>query len=47
MDYGIDRSGKVWLIEVNFDYPSHTLFAKLKDRSAYRRIKSIAASWRK
>ncbi|WP_338130665.1 YheC/YheD family protein [Cohnella ginsengisoli] len=47
IDYGIDRSGKVWLIEVNFDYPSHTLFAKLKDRSAYRRIKSIAASWRK
>lgn len=47
IDYGIDRSGKIWLIEVNFDYPSHALFAKLKDRSTYRRIKSIAASWRK
>ncbi|MBB6729454.1 YheC/YheD family protein [Cohnella zeiphila] len=47
IDYGIDRSGHLWLIEVNFDYPSHSLFAKLQDRSVYRRIKSIASSWRK
>lgn len=47
IDYGIDRSGQIWVIEVNFDYPSHALFAKLKNRAAYRRIKSIASTWRK
>jgi hypothetical protein len=47
IDYGIDRSGKIWVIEVNFDFPSQELFAKLKDRSAYRKIKSIAKTWRK
>ena len=47
IDYGIDQSGKIWVIEVNFDYPSHALFAKLNDRTVYRKIKSIASTWKK
>ncbi len=46
IDYGIEPSGKIWVIEVNFDFPSHALFAKLKDKSHYRKIKSIASTWR-
>ncbi|MFC5406190.1 YheC/YheD family protein [Cohnella soli] len=47
IDYGIEPTGKIWVIEVNFDFPSHALFAKLKDKSQYRKIKSIASTWRK
>lgn len=47
IDYGIDASGNIWVIEVNFDYPSHVLFSKLRDRSIYRKIKSIAKTWKK
>lgn len=47
IDYGIDRSGRIWVIEVNFDFPSHALFAKLKDRTMYRRIKAIAGAWKR
>lgn len=39
IDYGVDRDGKLWLIEVNFDYPSHALFARLRDKTLYRLIK--------
>lgn len=37
LDVGIDRDGKVWIIEANFK-PSKDLFLKLKDKSMYRRI---------
>lgn len=47
IDYGVDRNGKIWVIEVNFDFPSHSLFAKLKNKAVYRKIKSIAATWKK
>lgn len=41
MDMGIDRHGKVWIIEANFR-PSKSLFAKLKDKSMYKRIISFS-----
>ena len=47
IDYGIDHTGKIWVIEVNFDYPSHALFAKLSNRSMYHKIKKIASTWKK
>jgi hypothetical protein len=37
LDAGIDRNGKVWIIEANFT-PSKSLFLKLKDKSMYKRI---------
>ncbi|WP_274652363.1 YheC/YheD family protein [Paenibacillus humicola] len=47
IDYGIDKNGRLWIIEVNFDYPSHALFLGLKDKTFYRKIKRIQASWKK
>ncbi|MCY9662669.1 YheC/YheD family protein [Paenibacillus chondroitinus] len=41
IDFGIDQHHKIWIIEVNFDYPSHDLFNKLKDKKMYRKIKSL------
>lgn len=40
LDAGIDRNGKVWIIEANFT-PSKSLFLKLKDKSMYKRIVGI------
>jgi len=37
MDLGVDRRGKVWIIEANFK-PAKSLFRRLKDKSAYHRI---------
>lgn len=37
LDAGVDRKGKVWIIEANFT-PAKSLFLKLKDKSMYRRI---------
>lgn len=37
MDLGVDRNGKVWIIEANFK-PAKSLFRRLRDKSAYRRI---------
>jgi hypothetical protein len=39
MDMAVDTKGKVWIIEANFK-PAKSLFRKLKDKSAYRRILS-------
>ncbi|OXM85425.1 YheC/YheD family protein [Paenibacillus rigui] len=39
IDYALDRKGRLWIIEVNFDYPSHALFARLADKTMYRLIK--------
>jgi hypothetical protein len=41
IDMGLDKSGKVWIIEANFN-PANSLFRKLKDRSMYRKIRSFA-----
>lgn len=37
LDIGIDRNGKVWIIEANFS-PDKTYFLRLKDKTMYRRI---------
>jgi hypothetical protein len=47
IDFGVDQSGRVWIIEVNFDYPSHVLFAKLKDKTMYRKIQAFELNDRK
>lgn len=39
IDIGVDRIGKISIIEVNFDFPSHALFARLKDRTMFYRVK--------
>ncbi|MFC4077601.1 YheC/YheD family protein [Salinithrix halophila] len=39
-DMGVDRKGKVWIIEAN-PKPALSLFLKLKDKSMYRRIISF------
>ncbi|MGO4495418.1 YheC/YheD family protein [Paenibacillus sp. 2RAB27] len=47
IDFGIDQHHKLWIIEVNFDYPSHELFNKLKDKTMYRKIKSVRNTYLK
>ncbi|MTV50660.1 YheC/YheD family protein [Heliobacillus mobilis] len=46
LDLGVDKRGKVWVIEENTG-PAHFLFRKLPDKSIYRRIRSIARLRRK
>lgn len=46
-DMGVDRNGKVWLIEANPGNPSHALFAKLNNKSMYRAIKRAVRAYRK
>lgn len=45
IDFGVDRNGKLWLIEVNFDFPSHELFNRLPDKTWYRLIKRRHAEY--
>jgi D-alanine-D-alanine ligase-like ATP-grasp enzyme len=47
VDFGVDQSGRIWIIEVNFDYPSHVLFAKLKDKTMYNKIRAFKLYVRK
>ncbi|KEQ22696.1 YheC/YheD family protein [Paenibacillus tyrfis] len=47
LDLGIDKKGKIWIIEVNLVYPSYGLFNKIKDKTFYRKIKRLAAAYRK
>ncbi|MGO4274069.1 YheC/YheD family protein [Paenibacillus sp. TAF58] len=47
IDFGLDQHHKIWIIEVNFDYPSHELFNNLKDKTMYRKIKSLKNSYLK
>ena len=46
IDFAVDTSGKLWLIEVNFDYPSHALFDKLEDKTFFRKIKGTVSEYR-
>ncbi|MCI3920964.1 YheC/YheD family protein [Paenibacillus sp. TRM 82003] len=39
LDVGVDAAGRIWIIEANFT-PAVSLFAKLEDRTMYRRIRS-------
>ncbi|WP_425262328.1 YheC/YheD family protein [Paenibacillus pectinilyticus] len=47
IDFGIDQHHKLWIIEINFYYPSHELFIKLKDKTMYRKIKSLRNTYMK
>ncbi|MGG0809315.1 YheC/YheD family protein [Brevibacillus laterosporus] len=38
IDLGIEKSGRIWTIEVN-SKPGHMLFARLPDKSSLRKIK--------
>ncbi len=46
IDFAVDQTGKLSIIEVNFDFPSHGLFAKLKDKTYFRTIKRLAYQYR-
>ncbi|WP_330897008.1 YheC/YheD family protein [Brevibacillus brevis] len=41
VDFAIDKAGNLSIIEVNYDFPSHGLFAKLKDKTYYHTIKRL------
>ncbi|GGM18710.1 hypothetical protein GCM10011351_00650 [Paraliobacillus quinghaiensis] len=44
-DFGVDRNGDLWLIEVNTNdrngRPSYDMFKKLTDKSIYKKMKAI------
>ncbi|WAH36744.1 YheC/YheD family protein [Alicyclobacillus dauci] len=46
LDLGIDKKGRIWIIEVNLLYPSYGQFNRLQDKTFYRRIKRFAADYR-
>lgn len=46
VDFGVETGGKIKIIEVNFDFPSHSLFAKLADKRDYRRIRRLAKEYK-
>ncbi|MEJ8547547.1 YheC/YheD family protein [Brevibacillus borstelensis] len=45
IDWAIDKKGTLSVIEVNFDFPSHGLFAKLPDKTYYRTIKRLRSQY--
>jgi len=45
LDMGIDKTGHIWVIEVNQAQPSIALFHSLIDQKAYRRIKMYKKRW--
>lgn len=46
IDFAIDKKGNIAIIEVNYDFPSHALFYKLKDKSHYWRIRRMYFQYR-
>lgn len=44
-DMAIDKKGRIWMIEENTG-PAHSLFAKLRDKSTYRKIKRMERAYR-
>lgn len=46
IDFAVDRFGRIYLIEVNHEIPSHALFLRLKDKSDYRNIKRLAHAYK-
>lgn len=41
IDFAVDERGRIWVIEVNFTYPGFNGFARLPDKTAYKRIKRM------
>ncbi|WP_165842372.1 YheC/YheD family protein [Paenibacillus xerothermodurans] len=46
IDLGMDRTGKLWIIEVNLDDPSYKLFDRLSDKKYYHRINALAKAYK-
>ncbi|QRG69095.1 YheC/YheD family protein [Brevibacillus choshinensis] len=46
VDFAVNKHGEIVLIEVNYDFPSHGLFAKLKDKTYFRTIKRLHFQYR-
>lgn len=46
VDFAVDKQGGIYIIEVNYDFPSHALFAKLKDKTQFRNIKRLSYQYR-
>ena len=46
LDVGLDKKGKVWIIEANFA-PNKELFLRLKDKSVYKLILSYSTKPKK
>lgn len=42
LDLAVDKQGRIWMIEENTG-PAHSLFAKLRDKSVYRKMKRLTA----
>jgi hypothetical protein len=47
IDLGMDRRGRLWIIEVNLAYPSYGTFNRLQDKTFYRKIKGLAEDYKK
>lgn len=47
IDFAVDESGRIYLIEVNHEVPSHVLFLRLKDKSYFHNIRRLARAYKK
>ncbi|MED1951858.1 YheC/YheD family protein [Brevibacillus centrosporus] len=47
IDFGIDHYGQIYLIEINYEAPSHHLFKRLKNKTMYNRIRRMAKRYKK
>lgn len=47
IDLAVDKTGRIYLIEVNHEVPSHKLFLRLKDKSSFRNIRRLARAYKK
>ncbi|GED31175.1 hypothetical protein BCE02nite_23160 [Brevibacillus centrosporus] len=46
IDFAVDKTGRIYLIEVNHEVPSHVLFLKLKDKSHFHNIRRLARAYK-
>ncbi|MFS0557351.1 YheC/YheD family protein [Brevibacillus sp. 179-C9.3 HS] len=46
VDFAVEKAGNLSIIEVNYDFPSHGLFAKLKDKTYYHTIKRLHSQYK-
>jgi uncharacterized circularly permuted ATP-grasp superfamily protein len=47
IDLAVDKSGSVWIIEVNLHNPSHGLFKQLKNKTYYNQVLRLYRDYRK
>lgn len=47
IDLAVDKTGKIWIIEMNLHKPSHLLFKQLKDKSYYNQVRKLYRDYRK